>query len=370
MMRGGASPRPAAASRTRVRDSLGARRPLVGGTLLSGWAARGLAVLVLAGALALPWLVTWQGVLRRPEPARVVQAPMLVQYRPELVRVPEGRFKMGSPTAEREKFRKGLPAALYINFDEEHEHDAEVAQLYVCRTEITLGQWRAVMDSSPNDCTHGCNDDHPVTNVNWHDACRYMVELTRRENEIQRLHGEPELTACYTWTGATCEWTDRACTGYRLPTETEWEYFARAGTRTAYWYGDDLKDMCKHGNGADQTEKRERPDRDKPEKYGPMLDCDDGHANLAPTGRYTENPWGLFDVHGNVAEWVWDWSVDEPGSGVQGYAGPSFGEYRIARGGSFWVWPGRLRAANRTKVRPSNRLPDLGLRCVRGAPQP
>lgn len=332
---------------------------------MPGWAARGLAGLLLAGALTLPWVATWQEVLRRPEPAQV--ASELVQYRPELVLVPGGRIRMGSTLAEREKFKQGLPEKLHSQFEDEHSHDAEVAPFYVCRTEVTLAQWKAVMGGSPVDCPYKCEDNQPATNVQWHDACHFMVELTRLENEVLRVRGEPELTPCYEWTGETCIWTDPACTGFRLPTETEWEYFARAGTTTAYSFGDDPKDMCKHGNGGDLTAKREHPEWDEPDEYGPMFDCDDKYPDLAPVGSFAENPWGLHDVHGNAWEWTWDWyaaELDTKASAL-GDAGVS----RVSRGGSFGDWPRRLRAAFRLGSQPTVQVPSVGLRCVRGAPQ-
>ena len=236
---------------------------------------------------------------------------------------------------------------------------------------MTLGQWKAVMAGSPNDCDYGCEDNHPVTNVSWNDACHFMVELTLRENEVLRVRGEPELTPCYEWTGETCVWKDPACTGFRLPTETEWEYFARAGTTTAYSFGDDPKDMCKHGNGGDLAAKRKHPELDKPDEYGQMLDCDDGYPDLAPVGSFAENPWGLHDVHGNAWEWTWDWYAAEldPRASALGYVGPDAGDMRVLRGGSFRFRPGRLRAANRDRVRPTVQSPFIGFRCVRGAPQ-
>ena len=86
-------------------------RPLSAGPSLPAWATRGLAGLLLVGAVGLPWLATWQGVMRRPEVQQVVRAPELVQYRPELVLVPGGKFRMGSSAAERAAFARELPEA-------------------------------------------------------------------------------------------------------------------------------------------------------------------------------------------------------------------------------------------------------------------
>jgi sulfatase modifying factor 1 len=315
-------------------------------------------------------MASWQGVLGRPEVERVVRAPVMVQYRPELVLVPGGKFRMGSSAAERAAFARELPEALRTDMEDEHEHDAEVAPLYVCRTEVTRAQWRAVMDAVPAECVNGCEDEHPVSNIDWNEACHYMVELTRRENEARTKGGVPALTDCYAWDGATCAWTDPACTGFRLPTETEWEYVARAGTTTAYSFGDDPKDMCKFGNGADTSAKARHPERDKPAEYGPMFDCDDRQVEIARVKSYGANPWGLHDMHGNILEWVWDWySAELPdNAGGLGYTGPTSGADRVLRGGSFRDWPRGLRAAVRRRVEPANRDQYFGLRCVRSAP--
>jgi formylglycine-generating enzyme required for sulfatase activity len=314
------------------------------GIVLPVWAARALAGLLLLGAVGLPWLATWQGALRYEAPAANAAPPKEVQLRPELVELPGGSFLMGSPPGE------------VGRRDDEKQHPAEVAPFAMCRTEVTLAQWEAVMGTRPNDCAYGCGDSHPVQRVSWEDAIRYLNRLTDRENEA--LPGE-RRTRCYdetTWA------LDRACTGYRLPTEMEWEYAARAGTTTAYSFGDDLKELCEYGNGADQAAKRKRSDWTVNEQ------CDDGYADLAPVGRFEPNRWGLFDMHGNVLEWVWDWYGAYPDRASVGYAGPTGGERRVLRGGSFGSEPWGLRSSLRGWDGPTGAGGFIGFRCVRGSP--
>ncbi len=344
-------------------------RPLSTGPSLPAWATRGLAGLLLLGAVALPWLATWQGVLKRLELEGVAHEPELVQLRPELVLVPGGRFRMGSTAVEQSAVDRKRPRLLSPLIKEHHQHDADVAPLYVCRTEVTRAQWQAVMGATKAECPFGCEDDHPVSNIERSEALYYMRELTDRENKARAARGEVALTACYECVEKNCFWDDQACTGFRLPTETEWEYVARAGTATAYSFGDNSNDMCKYGNGADRSMRVKYPDRD--EKYGPLLDCDDGHPDLAPVGSYAANPWGLYDMHGNLWEWVWDEYSPKPAyeaTGLGFWNRGGYGELYVLRGGNFWSQSSGLRAAARGWNGPVDLDEGVGLRCVRSAP--
>jgi formylglycine-generating enzyme required for sulfatase activity len=315
------------------------------GIVLPVWSARALAALLLAGAVGLPWLATWQGVLRDEPPAGAAASSREVQLRPELVELPGGTFLMGSPPGE--AGRSG----------DENQHPAEVAPFAICRTEVTLGQWEAVMGTRPNKCEYGCAGEHPVQNVSWEDAIRYLNRLTDRENDLRPT--AEKLTRCYD--EATWAW-NRDCNGYRLPTEVEWEYAARAGTKTAYSFGDDPKELCVYANGADQATKR------KHSKLAVNDQCDDGHADLAPVGKFKTNGWGLFDMHGNAWEWVWDWYGPYPERSAVGYAGPDVGERRVLRGGSFIDEPWWLRSSLRYWIGPTFSYEYWGFRCVRGSP--
>lgn len=270
------------------RTAAGRAAHLVRGPTLPVLAARGLALVLFAGAVALPWLATWQGVLVRPELAGP-KATLQVQYRPEEVWIPGDRFVMGGN-------------------EKEQGQEVELGALYVARTEVTLSQWEAVMGTRPNDCNYGCDDDHPVSQVSWNETCEYVQRLTELENEVRKRHGQPELSPCYVREGDTWTWpsANHGCTGYRLPTEAEWEYFAWADVKTLYFFGDDPKDMCDHGNGLDDAARRAgvfHSPRGQPPSYYP---CDDGHAYIARVGTFAPNRWNLYDVHGNVAEQLWD----------------------------------------------------------------
>jgi formylglycine-generating enzyme required for sulfatase activity len=175
------------------------------------------------------------------------------------------------------------------------------------------------------------SDEHPVVNVSWNDAQAFISWLSRKEGKT-----------------------------YRLPTEAEWEYACRAGTKTKYVGGDDPETLAAFGNVADRTAKRKYP-------KSRTIAARDGYVYTAPVGQFRANAFGLYDMHGNVWEWCSDryaadyykWSpVDNP----QGDAGTSF---RVGRGGGWSYGPRDCRSANRDSRSPEFRGSGLGFRLAR-----
>lgn len=263
--------------------------------------------------------------------------------RPALVQVSGGTFLMGSP-----------PTEVGRN-NNETQHRVQVSSFVMCETEVTQAQFVAVAGDLPTNCRGACGDTLPAHGISWVDAADYLDGLSRKEG----------LRPCYSVReGANISW-DRSCDGYRLPTEAEWEYAARAGTTTAYSYGDARSELCKHANGAKEK-------------------CDDGFRGLAPVGSFRAshgNPWGLLDLHGNVYEWVWDGydtfygmdgaqvaDVNLVTTNPSGPPTPLNVRVRVMRGGSFGLSPRYLRSADRFRTNYSDRDPSFGFRCVRGTP--
>ena len=157
---------------------------------------------------------------------------------------------------------------------------------------------------------------------------------------LNRLSEKEGLTACYS--GSDDVTWDRSCTGYRLPTEAEWEYAARAGTATPWSFGDD------DGVAGDFAWYR-----------------DNAAGKVHAVGEKQPNPWRLSDMHGNVWEWVWALYGDT----YVHKGGPAEWQYHLARGGSYFATPDILRSAFRNENRLTGLLGDVGFRCARRTPQ-
>jgi formylglycine-generating enzyme required for sulfatase activity len=175
-----------------------------------------------------------------------------------------------------------------------------------------------------------------VEEVNWHEAQRFVWLVS--------LFGQGR---------------------YRLPSESEYEYAARAGTRTSHYWGDNIDDGCAYENIADQSLKKAAP-----EIVPVFANCDDGYAATAPVGSFKPNPWGLYDMLGNVAVWTVDCYVGNYRvSATDG--NPNTSEpctSRVVRGGSWYYILRGVRAANRNHIAPVNRLSNLGFRLARTVP--
>jgi formylglycine-generating enzyme required for sulfatase activity len=206
-----------------------------------------------------------------------------------LVLIPGGTFQMGSKTGAGET-------------DEQPVHTVTLSPFFIAKYELTQEQWYRLTGKKPSDFE---GERLPVENVS---------------------HDDAEVLS---------QW------GLRLPTEAEWEYSARAGTQTEYWWGDDLG-----------------PDNANCDGCGSEWD----NKSTAPVGSFRPNPWGLYDTSGNVWEWVQDWMGDYSSGAVVNPVGPSEGADRVLRGGSWFNVGGLLRSADRFAYAPGYRIADFGLR--------
>jgi formylglycine-generating enzyme required for sulfatase activity len=240
-------------------------------------------------------------------------AAALIQRPPPagFVKIPGGDFTMGSPESEPGR-----------DSDEGPQHEVTVSAFYMGEYEVTQKEWREVMGNNPSNFK---GDDLPVENVSWYDAAEYCNKRSQAEG----------LTPAYRINGKNVRW-NRAANGYRLPTEAEWEYACRAGTTTAYNTGDTIT--------------------------AGQANYDWNIGRTTAVGSYAPNPWGLYDMHGNVWEWCWDWYESYGSAAQTDPAGPDTGADRVGRGGS-WNFIGQnLRSAYRSIIAPSDRFIDLGFR--------
>jgi formylglycine-generating enzyme required for sulfatase activity len=269
------------------------------------------------------------------------------------VLIKPGTFTMGAPVSE-----SGRDA-------DEEQHSVTVTRTYLMKaTEVTQGEYEDLVGMNPS-VILSCGADCPVENVSWFDAVEYVNELSRKEG----------LPTCYELDGRKVRFHGLDCRGYRLPTEAEWEYAARAGTDGAIYRGwfeilgannaPALDALAWYGgnsgatyNGGVNCSKWPEPQR-RSERCGPH-----------PVGKKTANGWGLYDMLGNVWEWCHDWYAAYPDTAVRDPAGPSEGSVRVFRGGSWYDDARDVRAANRGRITASYRDRDLGFRPVRSVPGP
>jgi formylglycine-generating enzyme required for sulfatase activity len=248
-------------------------------------------------------------------------------YDPELMAlIPAGTFRMGNITEHPE----GLVA-------ESPVHEVTITRPFLmARTEVTQAQYEAVMGSNPS---HFKGPDLPVERVSWYEAVEFCNELSRQEG----------LDPCYSGSGSSilCDFT---ANGYRLPTEAEWEYACRAGTETDFYTGN----MTHSGSSPLD------PALDRAGWY-------DGNSGSRthPVGEKEPNAFGLYDMHGNVSEWCWDWYGSYASSPAGDPRGPASGSSRVLRSGS-WDYIARYcRSAYRNTTNPVSRSYIFGFRLVR-----
>ncbi len=271
---------------------------------------------------------------------------------PEMVIIPAGRFVMGAALGE--EARENLSDQ--FRGRSQPQRTMNVNRFYAGKYEVTRGQYRVFADATGRG-SDGCfvwtgaqfdidpgkdwrnpgfaqDDAHPVACVSWDDASAYVSWLSQKT-------GRP----------------------YRLLTEAEWEYAARAGTTTARHWGNDGNLACDYANGADRTTEAQVPGADNWD----AATCNDRFAYTAPVGNYRANAFGLHDMLGNVEEWTQDcWNGNYSGAPSDGRAWTAGDcSMRVVRGGSWGHSPLALRAAYRVGSPTTIRVYGRGFRVAR-----
>ena len=217
--------------------------------------------------------------------------------------------------------------------DEQPVHTVTIASFMMSRCEVTQGLYLQVMGKNPS---YGSDHaDLPVETVTWFDAVEFC-------NRLSELDG---LTPCYSGLQDSMVTCDFEANGYRLPTEAEWEYACRAGTETEYYAGDSEEDL-----------------------NGVAWHAGNSEGNTHTVGTKDPNAFDLYDMHGNVTEWCWDWYdasyySTSPSADPRG---PATGEEKVQRGGSYFMFIFGLRSASRGGfLNPSMKGRDIGFRVAR-----
>ena len=218
--------------------------------------------------------------------------------------IPPGEFVMGSPPSE--PWRR----------DDESQHLVKITKpFYLGAYEVTQQQYERVMGNNPS---HSRGPTKPVELVRWIETVTFCRKLSNEEG-----------------------------VEYRLPTEAQWEYAYRAGTSTAYSFGDDASELGEYAWHRDNSKR-----------------------TTHPVGELKPNAWGLYDMHGNVWEWCQDWWGAYDLHVVSDPTGPASGDRRVLRGGAFYTQPPGIRGAYRDSYgdQPDYRTRSLGFRLARSIP--
>jgi formylglycine-generating enzyme required for sulfatase activity len=360
-----------------MQDLVAAIRPYMGPTLaLPGWAKAALPVVLLGGSGAYwqmtrppvplaPTVVSQPVAASRPTPLPIISTPQPLDRLPkdcadcpELVLLPKGSFVMGSPDSEKDR-----------DNDEGPTRTVSISKaIAVGRYEVTRAEFaRFVTDSqykTEAERSKGC--------AAWDGkAWTYDAARNWRDPGFKQAEDQDHPVVCVSWndTQEYLKWLNKKAPGknFRLLSEAEWEYAARAGQGAKRFpWGDDLDytKMCAFANGLDETAKVQVPGAS-----GWMTsNCSDGYAYTAPVNALQPNAFGLMHMHGNALEWVQDvWHENYTGAPTDGTAWEAGGDSarRVLRGGSWYYIPRDLRSAYRIRYTPDYRYYYAGFRIAR-----
>jgi sulfatase modifying factor 1 len=265
---------------------------------------------------------------------------------PEMVALPAGEFLMGSPRDERGRQGvEGLPRRVVIP-----------KQIAVGKFEITVDQFSAFVTETGMTVSDLC---HVMVDIAGAQAVWGPPEASFRQPGFEVTGSQPVVCVSWHEAQAYTAWLKRR-TGkpYRLPTEAEWEYAARADTSTAYGFGDDETALCAYARFADLGSRLGwgRTCRSDTTAYGPL-----------PVGSLKPNQWGIFDMHGNAWEWVedcWTPTPTEIPTDGSAFLRPGSCEMGVMRGGSWAAGASRVRSATRWPTKATSQYHNLGFRAA------
>ncbi|MGN1184277.1 MAG: flavodoxin, partial [Oliverpabstia sp.] len=248
-----------------------------------------------------------------------------------------GTFQMGSP--EDEAWRS----------EDETQHTVTVSDFYMSIYELTQAEYQEVIGENPSSFS---GEDLPVENISWLDAIRYCNARSEQEG----------LTPVYTVDGQSVTW-DRSASGYRLPTEAEWEYACRAGTTTPFNTETSISaEECNYfGHYPYEIENNYFSQGNLDTKPGEY------RQTTVVVSSFSPNKWGLYNMHGNVGEWVWDYYGAYGTDEQTDPTGAETGTLRVYRGGGWNDFAKNMRSAYRATLAEDKGSFNIGIRLVRNA---
>lgn len=248
-----------------------------------------------------------------------------------------GTFQMGSPDSE--AWRSA----------DETQHSVTVSDFYMSKYELTQKEYKEITGSNPSNFS---GEDFPVENISWLDAVDYCNARSERDG----------LSPVYTIDGQNVSW-DRSANGYRLPTEAEWEYACRAGTTTPFYMENSpsAEDANYYGHYPYEIEDNYFSQGNLEVKPGEY------RQTTVAVDSFSANPYGLYNMHGNVGEWIWDYYGEYPAEEQTDPAGPTSGTLRVYRGGGWNDFAKNMRCAYRATLEQNKGSFNLGIRLVLNA---
>lgn len=260
-----------------------------------------------------------------------------MQVPENFVLIKGGSFGMGSP--ESEAWRSA----------DETQHVVTVSDFYMSKYELTQKEYEEITGHNPSNFS---GENLPVENISWLDAVAYCNARSEKDG----------LTPVYTIDGQNVSW-DRSANGYRLPTEAEWEYACRAGTTTPFYMENSpsAQDANYYGHYPYEIEDNYFSQGNLEVKPGEY------RQTTVPVDSFSENPYGLYNMHGNVSEWVWDYYGEYSPDAQTDPAGPASGTLRVYRGGGWNDFAKNMRSAYRATLEQTKGSFNLGIRLVLNA---
>jgi len=285
----------------------------------------------------------------------------------KLVQIPAGKFTMGSPdeekkTAVKEAVAAGVPEAKATDaFKDEVQHEVTIGKpFYMGITHVTVDQFAAFVkdsgyktDAEKDGWAIGFDIKDGKIDFKSVDGCSW------RKPSFDQKGDHPVVQVSWNDAKAFCDWlSKKSGKTVVLPTEAQWEYACRAGTKTAYPWGDNPDDGKGWGNYSDQSLKKKIPNQES----GAFFSWDDGFVFTSPVASFKANAFGLYDMNGNACQWCQDRYGDYKKGAVTDPTGADTGSLRVLRGGSWGDKPRFCRSAYRRGGDPGLRFDGIGFR--------
>ncbi|MFI5379164.1 MAG: formylglycine-generating enzyme family protein [Tepidisphaerales bacterium] len=311
----------------------------------------GMAMMLLVAA---GWVVAADAAEPAGQPAKELKLDLGNNVTMKLVLIPAGKFLMGSPETEKGRY------------EAEVQHEVTISKpFYMGITHVTVDQFAAFVKDSQylTDAEIGGGAiGHEIVKGRF--ALKMLEDCSWRKPTFEQKGDHPVVLVSWNDAKAFCDWlSKRSGKTVGLPTEAQWEYACRAGTKTAYLWGDNPDDGKGWANVADQSFEKKLPNQELEWK---SFRWHDGFVFTSPVGSFKPNAFGLYDMNGNAIQWCEDIFSESPYDKrpATDPTGARIGGHRVIRGGSWGTDPALCRSAARDCSAPDDRDGNLGFRVV------